>query len=76
MVPVVLLAVATAIVFYFLIGYPILLAVSRRAAPPVRKDPAFRPGFSILVAVHNGEEFLARKIESLLARTGGPKHEP
>ena len=67
MVPVVLLAVATAIVFYFLIGYPILLAVSRRAAPPVRKDPAFRPGFSILVAVHNGEEFLARKIESLLA---------
>jgi cellulose synthase/poly-beta-1,6-N-acetylglucosamine synthase-like glycosyltransferase len=67
MLAVVLLAVATAIVFYFLIGYPILLAISRRAAPPVRKDPAFRPSFSILVAVHNGEEFLARKIESLLA---------
>jgi cellulose synthase/poly-beta-1,6-N-acetylglucosamine synthase-like glycosyltransferase len=67
MVAVVLLAVATAIVFYFLIGYPILLAISRRAAPPVRKDPAFQPSFSILVAVHNGEEFLARKIESLLA---------
>jgi cellulose synthase/poly-beta-1,6-N-acetylglucosamine synthase-like glycosyltransferase len=67
MLAVVLLAVATAIVFYFLIGYPILLAISRRAAPPVRKDAAFQPAISILVAVHNGEEFLARKIESLLA---------
>jgi len=63
----VLLAIATAVVFYFLIGYPILLAVSRRAAPPVRKDPAFRPTLSVLVAVHNGEEFLQRKLESLLA---------
>ncbi|MGB9456889.1 MAG: glycosyltransferase family 2 protein [Bryobacteraceae bacterium] len=67
MLAVVLLAVATAVVFYFLIGYPILLAISRRAAPPVRKDPAFRPTISVLVAVHNGEEFLQRKLESLLA---------
>jgi cellulose synthase/poly-beta-1,6-N-acetylglucosamine synthase-like glycosyltransferase len=63
----VLLAVASAVVFYFLIGYPILLAISRRAAPAVRKDPAFRPTLSVLVAVHNGEEFLRRKLESLLA---------
>ncbi|MGO9231083.1 MAG: glycosyltransferase family 2 protein [Bryobacteraceae bacterium] len=62
-----LLAVATAAVFYFLIGYPILLAISRRAAPPVRKDRAFQPTFSVLLAVHNGEEFLRRKLESLLA---------
>ena len=63
----VLLAVASAVVFYFLIGYPILLAISRRVAPAVRKDPAFRPTLSVLVAVHNGEEFLRRKLESLLA---------
>jgi cellulose synthase/poly-beta-1,6-N-acetylglucosamine synthase-like glycosyltransferase len=63
----VLLTVASAVVFYFLIGYPILLAISRRAAPAVRKDPAFRPTLSVLVAVHNGEEFLRRKLESLLA---------
>ena len=63
----VLLAVATAVVFYFLIGYPILLAISRRAAPPVRKDPAFQPTLSVLVAVHNGAEFLQPKLESLLA---------
>lgn len=41
MLAVVLLAVSSTVVFYFLIGYPILLAISRRAAPPVRKDPAF-----------------------------------
>jgi cellulose synthase/poly-beta-1,6-N-acetylglucosamine synthase-like glycosyltransferase len=62
-----LLAVASAVVFYFLIGYPILLAISRRAAPPVRKDPAFQPTLSVLVAVHNGAEFLQPKLESLLA---------
>jgi len=67
MLAVILLATASAVVFYFLIGYPILLAISRRAAPPVRKDPAFRPTISVMVAVHNGEEFLQRKIESLLA---------
>jgi cellulose synthase/poly-beta-1,6-N-acetylglucosamine synthase-like glycosyltransferase len=67
MLAVVLLALSTALVFYFLIGYPILLAISRRAAPPVRKDPAFQPTFSILVAVHNGEEYLPRKLASLLA---------
>ena len=63
----VLLTVASAVVFYFLIGYPILLAISRRAAPPVRKDPAFQPTLSVLVAVHNGAEFLQPKLESLLA---------
>lgn len=67
MLAAVLLAIASAVVFYFLIGYPILLAISRRAAPPVRKDPSFRPTLSVLVAVHNGEEFLQRKLESLLA---------
>ncbi|HEY1184956.1 MAG TPA: glycosyltransferase family 2 protein [Bryobacteraceae bacterium] len=63
----VLLTVASAVVFYFLIGYPILLAISRRAAPPVRKDLAFQPTLSVLVAVHNGAEFLQPKLESLLA---------
>jgi cellulose synthase/poly-beta-1,6-N-acetylglucosamine synthase-like glycosyltransferase len=68
MIAVVLLAAATAVAFYFLIGYPILLAASRRSAPPVRKDPAFQPTVSVLLAVHNGEVFLQRKLESLLAQ--------
>jgi cellulose synthase/poly-beta-1,6-N-acetylglucosamine synthase-like glycosyltransferase len=62
-----LLAFSTALVFYLLIGYPILLANSRRAGPPIGKDLAYRPTVSILVAVHNGEEFITKKLECLLA---------
>jgi len=69
----VLLAAASAVVFYFLIGYPILLAVWRRAAPPVLKDPRFRPTVSVLVAVHNGAAYLERKLESLLAQDYPPQ---
>jgi len=63
-----LLAVGTAIVFYILIGYPLLLAYSfRRSAPPVRKDMGFRTTVSVLLAVHNGEQFIRKKLECLLA---------
>ena len=67
MAAVVLLALASGLVFYLLIGYPVLLARSRRAAPPIRKDPAFRSTVTILIAVHNGEEFIQKKLESILA---------
>jgi len=62
-----LLAVSSAIVFYLLIAYPIVLAKSRRMAPPIGKDMNFRPTVSILMAVHNGEEYLAKKLECLLS---------
>jgi len=67
MAAVVLLALASGLVFYLLIGYPLLLARSRRAAPPIRKDPAFQSTVTILIAVHNGEEFIQKKLESILA---------
>lgn len=64
----ILLVAGSAIVFYILLGYPALLAFSfRRAAPPVRKDMSFRPTVSILLAVHNGQHFIQKKIECLLA---------
>jgi cellulose synthase/poly-beta-1,6-N-acetylglucosamine synthase-like glycosyltransferase len=63
----VLLAFASAVVFYFLIGYPLLLSVSRRSAPLIQKNLSFQPTVSILVAVHNGEQFIGKKLESLLA---------
>ena len=67
MLAAVLLAVASAIVFYAIAGYPILLAfLTRRAAPPVRKDKEFRTTVSVLLAVHNGEAFIGAKLESLL----------
>ncbi|HUI82016.1 MAG TPA: glycosyltransferase family 2 protein [Bryobacteraceae bacterium] len=60
-------AVTTLLVAYILIGYPLLLAISSaRPAPPIRKDPAFRPTVSILLAVHNGEAFIAKKLDCLL----------
>ena len=67
MLAAILLAFASVVVFYLLIGYPILLANSRRFAPPIGKNMAFRPTVSILIAVYNGGEFIAGKLESLLA---------
>jgi cellulose synthase/poly-beta-1,6-N-acetylglucosamine synthase-like glycosyltransferase len=63
-----LLTIGTAIVFYIIIGYPLLLAFFfRRSAPPVRKDMGFRTTVSVLLAVHNGERFIRKKLECLLA---------
>ena len=63
-----LLTVGTAIAFYVLIGYPLLLAFAfRRSAPAVRKDLNFRPTLSVLLAVHNGEAYIRKKLECLLA---------
>jgi cellulose synthase/poly-beta-1,6-N-acetylglucosamine synthase-like glycosyltransferase len=65
----ILLAAGTAIVFYIIVGYPILLARFRwRAAPPVRKDMGFRSTVSVLLAVYNGEKFIRAKLESLLTQ--------
>src|ERR1017187_3132137 len=64
MLAAILLAFASVVVFYLLIGYPILLANSRRFAPPIGKNMAFRPTVSILIAVYNGGEFIAGKLES------------
>jgi cellulose synthase/poly-beta-1,6-N-acetylglucosamine synthase-like glycosyltransferase len=67
MLAAVLLAVASAIVFYIIAGYPILLAfLTRRAAPPVQKDQGFRTTVSVLMAVRDGEEFIRGKLECLL----------
>ena len=64
----VVLWLAALVVAYILIGYPLLLArASRRSAAPVRKDPAYRPTVSVLLAVHNGGAFLERKLQCLLA---------
>jgi cellulose synthase/poly-beta-1,6-N-acetylglucosamine synthase-like glycosyltransferase len=65
--PEIVLAVSSLVVFYFLIGYPLFLAAFRGAGSPIRKDLSFRPTVSILMAVHNGEAFLKKKLESLLA---------
>jgi biofilm PGA synthesis N-glycosyltransferase PgaC len=63
----IVLAAATALAAYILIGYPLLLAIAPgRAAPPVQKDPRFQPTVSAILAVYNGEAYLRRKLESIL----------
>ena len=59
---------SSAIVFYIIIGYPILLAfLSKRPAKPVAKSLDYQPAVSVLLAVYNGERFIQAKLESLLA---------
>jgi cellulose synthase/poly-beta-1,6-N-acetylglucosamine synthase-like glycosyltransferase len=53
-------------VFYILLGYPLLLALLRaKERPAVRKDLNFQPTVSIVLAVYNGEKFIAAKLASL-----------
>jgi len=60
--------VGAVIILYSLVCYPVFLAVwRRRAAPPVRKDMGFRTTVSTVMAVHDGEQFIRAKLESLLA---------
>jgi len=64
----VLLLVGSLAVAYILIGYPLLLALfPTRPAPQIRKDLAFHPTVSVLLAVHDGAAFIAQKLDSLLA---------
>ena len=64
----ILLVVASAAVFYILIGYPLLLAMfGRTGTSPVAKDLRFETTVSAILAVHNGGGFIRAKLESLLA---------
>ncbi|MBZ5724551.1 MAG: glycosyltransferase family 2 protein [Acidobacteriia bacterium] len=63
----ILLAVGTAVVFYIIAGYPIILALlSRRPPRRVAKCLDYQPSVSVLLAVYNGEQFIRAKLESLL----------
>jgi len=72
----VLLLAATGITAYILIGYPLLLAIAPfKAARPVAKNQDFCATVSIVVAVHNGAEFIGAKLESILALDYPPELE-
>jgi cellulose synthase/poly-beta-1,6-N-acetylglucosamine synthase-like glycosyltransferase len=64
----ILLIVGTALVFFFLIGYPILLAVFPfRTKQPVSKDLSFKTTVTAIVAVYNGAAFVRAKLDTILA---------
>jgi cellulose synthase/poly-beta-1,6-N-acetylglucosamine synthase-like glycosyltransferase len=59
--------VAGASVLYVLVGYPLLLGLlARYFSKPVRKQDQFLP-VTVIIPVRNGERWLARKIDSVLA---------
>jgi len=62
-----LLIAAALLSLYILVGYPLVLRSWRRFGPAIRKDMQFQTTVSVLLAVYNGEAFIARKLENLLA---------
>lgn len=55
-------------VWYAYLGYALLLLLLRRPlADPVHRDPAARPGVSIVLPVHNEAAHLADRLRDLLA---------
>ena len=67
MIAALILVIAATVSLYILLGYPLLLASWRRFGPPIQKDPNFRADVSVVLAVYNGQEFLARKLDNLLS---------
>jgi biofilm PGA synthesis N-glycosyltransferase PgaC len=56
------------LLLYLLFLYPLLLAVFPwRNRPPIAKDPALLRPVTVLLPVYNGEAFLRKKLESILA---------
>ncbi len=63
----ILFLASLAFVVYTLFGYPLLLAfLSRRNSRPVVRKPQWK-SVSVLLPVRNGERWIARKLDSILA---------
>ena len=62
-----LIVAASAFITYVLFGYPLLLGfLARRFAKAPARGP-YEPSVSIIVAVHNGAQFIEAKLKSILA---------
>src|SRR5271166_2965367 len=57
---------SAALLIYVIAGYPLLLLLFRRSAPPIQKAYVPRT-ISVLIAVYNGEAFIRGKLESVLS---------
>src|SRR5450631_4162041 len=65
--PAVAAITACLLMIYILAGYPLLLRwLARRYPRPVQRRP-IEPTISLIIAVYNGDRFLAAKLESVLA---------
>jgi cellulose synthase/poly-beta-1,6-N-acetylglucosamine synthase-like glycosyltransferase len=62
-----LLLFAAALSLYLIAGYPLILARWKRFGPPIGKQLGYAPTVSVVLAVYNGDQFLHRKLENILA---------
>lgn len=63
----IIFVLSAAYIGYVLFGYPLVAAlIARWRARPVRRGP-YEPSVSALLPVHNGERWIAAKLDSLLA---------
>jgi biofilm PGA synthesis N-glycosyltransferase PgaC len=67
MIAALILFIAATISLYILLGYPLILAAWKRFGPPIQKNLEFRTTVSVLLAVYNGQEFIAKKLDNLLS---------
>jgi cellulose synthase/poly-beta-1,6-N-acetylglucosamine synthase-like glycosyltransferase len=67
MIAALVLIVAVVLSLYILVGYPLALRSWRKFGPPTIKDPNFQTTVTVVLAVYNGETFIARKLDNLLA---------
>jgi len=67
MVPATVLIVMVMLSLFILVGYPLLLKSWRKFGPAIQKDLSFQTTVSVLLAVYNGEAFIARKLDNLLS---------
>ncbi|MGB2632689.1 MAG: glycosyltransferase family 2 protein [Candidatus Acidiferrum sp.] len=65
--PTILLFVTSlALGFYIVAGYPLLLGLQARLRPKPMLKTQQQKSVSVVIAVHNGEQFVAEKLESVL----------
>ena len=65
----ILIVAAAAWVGFAYAGYPLLLALLARISPRPLKRGDSTPSLAVVIAVHNGEKLLARKLEATLAQS-------
>lgn len=63
---VIIFLASLALAGYFLAGYPLGLRFVPLKEKAVLKDSRYTPAVTVILAVHNGAEFLAEKLENLL----------
>ena len=69
MIPVLIFLISAFVIFYAMIGYPLLLvAIDKLLRPkPIKRDKGYRPTVGYLIVAHNEEKVIGQKLENALS---------